>query len=66
MEDKGEVIVYQTEEKLQLEVIMLDETVWLTQQQMSLLFGRERSVITRHVSNIFAEHELEEDSNVHF
>ncbi len=40
------------------------DTVWLTQEQMTQLFGRERSVITKHVRNVFAEGELDEKSNV--
>lgn len=42
------------------------ETVWLTQAQMSELFQRERTVITKHINNVFKENELEEKSNVHF
>lgn len=38
------------------------DTVWLTQEQMSQLFGRERSVITKHLRNVFAEGELDADS----
>ena len=43
-----------------------NETVWLTQAQLSELFQRERTVITKHINNIFKEKELEEKSNVHF
>ena len=43
-----------------------DETVWLTQSQMADLFGRDRTVITKHIRNIFTEKELDENSNVHF
>ena len=42
------------------------ETVWLTQAQMSELFQRERTVITKHINNVFKENELHEKSNVHF
>ena len=42
------------------------ETVWLTQAQMSELFQRERTVITKHINNVFKENELVEKSNVHF
>jgi hypothetical protein len=42
------------------------ETVWLTQAQMAELFGRDRTVITKHIRKIFEERELEEKSNVHF
>ena len=43
---------------------MEQDTVWLRQEQMSQLFGRERSVISKHVRNVFAEDELSEESNV--
>jgi hypothetical protein len=43
-----------------------DETVWLTQSQMVILFERDRTVITKHINNVFNEGELEEESNVHF
>ena len=63
---KGEIVVYQPDEVTRLEVRVDNETVWLTQGQMAELFGRERTVITKHIRNIFAEQELEEKSNVHF
>ena len=66
MKDKGEIIVYQSENTLQLEVRMEDETVWLTQVQMIELFQRDQSVIARHIGNIFKEKELDEKSNMHF
>lgn len=59
MKDKGEIIIYQSESTLQLEVRMEDETVWLTQAQMVELFQRDVSVIPRHINNIFKEGELE-------
>jgi len=49
-----------------IEVVLKDENVWLTQNQMSELFERDRSVITKHITNIFKEKELDEKSNVHF
>ena len=64
MKDKGEIIVYQSENTLQLEVRMEDETVWLTQAQMIELFQRDQSVIARHIGNIFKEKELDEKSNM--
>lgn len=64
--EHGEIVVYQPDEVTRLEVRVSDETVWLTQAQMSELFGRERTVITKHIRNIFAEHELDEKSNVQF
>ena len=63
---ENEIILYQPDSTVKLEVRLENETVWLTQQQMSELFERDRTVITRHINNIFKENELEENSNVHF
>jgi hypothetical protein len=58
-----DVVLYKTDDgRVQLEVHLERETVWLTQDQMAELFGRERSVITKHVRNVFKEGELEEAS----
>lgn len=62
----NEIILYQPDETIRLEVRMGEETVWLTQAQMAALFDKSVSVISRHISNIFAEQELEEKSNLHF
>jgi hypothetical protein len=64
--NKGEMILYQPDNSIQLEVRIEDETVWLTQAQMVVLFGRDQSVISRHINNIFKEKELDENSNMHF
>ena len=58
-----EIIIYDVGQA-RVEVRLDQETVWLTQEQMAQLFGRERSVITKHVRNVFAEGELDEKSNV--
>lgn len=63
---ENEIILYQPDSTVKLEVRLENETVWLTQQQMSDLFERDRTVITRHINNIFKEKELDERSNVHF
>jgi len=63
---QGEIILYQPDETVRLEVRLEDETVWLTANQMSVLFEREESNIRRHVINIFKEGELERENNVHF
>ena len=62
----NEIILYQPDSTLSLDVRVEDETVWLTQSQMSDLFQRDRTVITRHINNIFREKELDDKSNVHF
>ena len=59
VQSRGEVILYQTEDgQTQLDVKLENETVWLTQSQMGELFQRDRTVITRHINNIFREGEL--------
>lgn len=60
----GEIVLYQPEGAIKLEVRVENETVWLTQAQMGKLFERERSVIAKHIGNIFKEKELDEKSNV--
>ena len=62
MQQTGEIILYQPEENVQLEVRLEEETVWLTQAQMSLLFETTRNNITLHIGNIFKERELDESS----
>ena len=65
MENKSEIIFYNSEDgKAKIQVRLDKDTVWLTQEQMSDLFQRDRSVITKHITNVFAERELEEESNV--
>lgn len=62
---KSELVMYQTEDGItRIDVRMENETVWLTQAQMSELFQRERSVITKHIKNIFTEGELDKKCNV--
>ena len=58
---KGEIVMYQPDETIRLEVRMGEETVWLTQQQMAELFDKDRTVISRHIRNIYKEEELEEN-----
>ena len=57
----GEIVMYQPDETIRLEVRMGEETVWLTQQQMAELFQRDQSVIARHIRNIYKEEELDEE-----
>lgn len=60
--EQGEIILYQPDETIKLEVRMEDETVWLTQAQIAELFGTGRQAITKHLKNIFSSEELKEDS----
>ena len=65
MDSNGELIMYQTEDgTTKIDVRVESETVWLTQSQMSELFQRDRSVISKHIKNVFAEGEVDEKSNV--
>lgn len=62
---QGEVVLYESPNgEVRLDVRLEHDTVWLTQAQMGELFARERSVITKHISNVFAEGELARESNV--
>ena len=59
--------LYQSEDsQIQLDVLVEQETVWLNQTQMTLLFQRDVSVISRHIRNIFEEGELQKECNLHF
>ena len=65
MDNKGEVIIYQTEDGLsKFEVNLKNETVWLSIDQMAELFQRDKSTISRHIKNVFEEGELIRDSVV--
>ena len=59
---QGEIILYQPDETIRLEVRLEDDTVWLTQAQMAGLFQTTRNNVTLHIGNIFNEGELEESS----
>lgn len=60
MNDKNEIILFENQD-VKLEVNLKDETVWLSLEQMSKLFDRDRTVITRHINNIFKNEELNKD-----
>lgn len=60
--ENNEIVLYQPNETMKLEVRLENETVWLTQQQIADLFGTKRPAITKHLSNIFKSGELEEES----
>ncbi|MBR1683398.1 MAG: virulence RhuM family protein [Bacteroidaceae bacterium] len=59
---ENEIVLYQPNDAIHLEVRMADESVWLTQPQIALLFGVQRPAITKHLRNIFKSGELEESS----
>ena len=60
----GEIVLYQPEGEVKLEVRVEDETVWLTIDQMALLFAKSRSTINEHILNAFSEKELEKSQSV--
>ena len=60
----GEIVLYQPEGEVRLEVRVENETVWLTQAQMVKLFDKDQSVIARHIKNVFNEKELPQESNM--
>lgn len=59
MEEKNNIVIYQSEDgKTKIDVKLEEETVWLSQQQMAELFNTSRSNIIEHINNIYAEEEL--------
>ena len=64
-ENQGDIVIYQTEDgETKIDVRFVNETVWLSLDQLSVLFERNKSTISRHLKNIFEEGELERDSVV--
>lgn len=62
MDNRGEIVIYQTKDgKTSIDVKLENETVWLTQVQMADLFQKDRTVIGRHINNVYREGELERD-----
>ncbi|MDR2719951.1 MAG: virulence RhuM family protein [Nitrososphaerota archaeon] len=62
---KDEIIIYQTQDgKIKIDCRLTGDTLWLSQMQIAQLFGRDRSVITKHIGNIFTESEIDQESNV--
>ena len=63
---KGEIVMYQPDETIRLEVRMDEETVWLSANQMAALFDRDEKTIRKHINNVFSENEVPKDINTHF
>ena len=63
-EVQGEVIFYQPDNTMRLEVRLEDETVWLTQQQMVTLFQSSKANVSEHIRNIYDQGELEQEATV--
>ena len=67
MNEQNQILIYQTEDgQTQVDVRMENETVWLSANQMAMLFGRDEKTIRKHVNNVFSEGELEKENNTHF
>ncbi len=64
MNNQGEIVLYQPDNEVKLEVHLEDETVWLTQMQMAQLFQTTKQNISLHTNNIFKERELDKNSVV--
>ena len=62
--NNGEIILYQSDNSISIEVRMEAETVWLNLNQMAMLFDRDKSVISRHIRNIYSEGELKKEATV--
>jgi hypothetical protein len=61
----GEILIYQNSEgNIKIDVRLEEETVWLTQDQMAVLFGKSKSTINEHIKNIYSEGELEESTSL--
>lgn len=62
---QDEIVIYQSEDgNIKVDVLFQDETVWLTQEQMALLFGKSKSTVNEHILHIFQEGELQEELSV--
>lgn len=62
----GEIVMYQPDETIRLEVRMGEDTVWLSANQMALLFDRDEKTVRKHINNVFSEGEVPKDINTHF
>ncbi|HBU07389.1 MAG TPA: hypothetical protein DEB09_04895 [Candidatus Magasanikbacteria bacterium] len=63
---KDEIVIYRTKDGPKLDVHFEQETVWLKQDEIAKLFGKERSVISKHINKIFKDKEVGKESNVHY
>lgn len=64
-DDKGQIIIYQTDDgKTNIDVLLEDETVWLTQRQLVELYQSSKANISEHIRNIYDEGELDQESTV--
>ena len=64
MEAKNNILIYEDNDSIKVDVILQDDNIWLSQEQISKLFGKARSIINEHINNIYLEKELERDSTM--
>ena len=62
----GEIVIYQPDETIRLEVRTDGETVWLSANQMAILFDRDEKTVRKHINNVFSEGEVLKEINTHF
>ena len=66
MKNNLDIIIYKSEDgKISVDTLVKKETVWLTQEQIAMLFGKAKSTINEHIKNIYAENELKESQTMH-
>lgn len=67
MSEENKIVIYQTDNgQTKIDVRLEDETVWLTANQMAVLFDRDEKTVRKHINNVFREGELEKNNNTHF
>ena len=65
--EQNKIVIYQTKDgQTQIDVRMENETVWLSANQMAILFGRDEKTIRKHINNVFTENEVPKDINTNF
>ena len=65
--EENKILIYQTEDgQTQVDVRMENDTVWLTANQMAMLFDRDEKTVRKHINNVFSDGELEKENNTHF
>ena len=67
MSEENKIVIYQTDNgQTKIDVRLEDETVWLTANQMAVLFDRDEKTVRKHINNVFREGELQKINNTHF
>ena len=65
--EENKIIIYQTEDgQTQIDVRLENDTVWLSANQMAVLFGRDEKTVRKHINNVFSDQEVPQDINTHF